>query len=138
MTLLADQRPIFRRDFQLREFFGGVEGDEENPAFAVRVGVDEGGVVLQRFIDRDNGSRDGRLDVPGGFDRFHDGGGRFGLHFGPDLGQFDINHVGQLGLGVVGDADARLAVFEADPVVCFGIFQIFGNVHVYFLWSGFF
>ena len=43
--------------------------------------------------------------------------------------QLDVNHVGQLGLRVIGNADPDLVAFAADPFVRFGVKKVVWNVH---------
>jgi hypothetical protein len=45
------------------------------------------------------------------------------------LRHLDENHVGQLGLRMVGDADTDVVVLAFDLFVTLGVKQIVGNVH---------
>jgi hypothetical protein len=68
------------------------------------------------------------IDVAGGLDRFHDRAGFAGLDPAADRGQFDEHHIGQLMLGVVGDAHRAGVAGHADPLVRFRVFQIGWNL----------
>jgi hypothetical protein len=45
---------------------------------------------------------------------------------GANFGQFDENHVRELRLGVVGDADRRGVLREIDPFVGFAVVKLLG------------
>ena len=87
----------------------GVWLDGEEPALAVRVGVDEAGVGGDGVVDGGDGACDWGVYVGGGLDGFDDGDGFFGGDFAADLGEFDVDDVAEFFLGVVGDADGGVS-----------------------------
>lgn len=98
--------------------FGGVRrSDLEDPAFGEGVGVDETGVAIQGFINRDDFSGDGSVDVAGGFDGFNNGYRIAGADFAADGGEVNEDDVGEFGLGVVGDADGGGGFAGLNPFV---------------------
>ena len=49
----------------------------------------------------------------------------------PDLGQVDVDDVAQFLLRVIGDPDGAGVAFHVDPLVFFGVTEVFW-IHVYF------
>ena len=72
---------------------------------------------------------DRRVNVARRFHRFHDRDLPARLRLRADFRQLDVDDVGQLRLRVIGDADARVLAFPADPFVRLGVKKIVGNVH---------
>src|SRR5258706_7614472 len=98
----------------------------EEPALAFRIGVDFGGIRLDRFIGLDHLARNRRVNLACGLYAFHDGGFRARRDFLPRLRQFDIDYVAQLLRGVFGDSDRRYPIFDPQPFVAFAVAQ-FGH-----------
>eukprot|EP01106_Pelomyxa_sp_JSP_P018300 TRINITY_DN823_c0_g1_i2.p1 TRINITY_DN823_c0_g1~~TRINITY_DN823_c0_g1_i2.p1 ORF type:complete len:161 (+),score=66.47 TRINITY_DN823_c0_g1_i2:53-535(+) len=74
------------------------------PALALGVLVDEGGVALQLRVDLGDFTRHGRVDVANSLDALDDTCRPLGLEGGADGGELDENEVAEGVLRVVGDA----------------------------------
>ena len=72
---------------------------------------------------------DRRVNVTGRLYGFNDRDLSAGLRLRADFRQLDIDDVGQLGLRMIGDADARILAFAADPFVRLRVKKIVGNIH---------
>ena len=105
-------------------FFGFCEFEFEEPAFAVGIGVDEGGVGDDGVVNGGDLPADWSVDVAGGFDGFDYRAGFAGFYFPADGREFDKDNVGEFVLGVVGDAYGGYLALSADPFVRFGVSQI--------------
>ena len=92
-------------------------------------GVDQSGVGGEGLIDFDDLAIDRCVDIAGGFDRFDDGSGLAGGHRGSHFWRLDVDDVGQLILGVVGDSNCSGVTLSEDPLVAVGIFKVVGDVH---------
>src|SRR6266566_617109 len=97
----------------------------QHPTIFVGILVDQFRAVLQFFIDFNDFTADRRNKLRGCLDRFDItelGLVRNSLSRAP--GQFDIDDIAKLILGVISDADGRLVVLDADPFVRFAVFEI--------------
>jgi hypothetical protein len=114
---------ILRRE-QRVQFSGIAQFDFEKPAARVWLGVHQGGIVGDGFVQRHNFAADGRINVARGLHGFHHGAGFAGFHLAPNFGQLDKNDIGQFMLRMIGDADRRRVAADAHPFVRLGVFQI--------------
>ena len=78
-------------------------------------------------VGRDDLAGDRRVDVEGGLDRLHDAARLALLDLAPDLRRLDEDHVGDLLLSVIGDADGAVG---AQPLVGFLVLERLGVEHV--------
>jgi hypothetical protein len=65
----------------------------------------------------------------GGLDTFDDGAFLAAFDVVTGVGRFDVDNIGQLALGMVGDADGGEIAFGADPFVGLGVLQIAREIH---------
>src|SRR5690554_4820665 len=104
--------------------------DLDDPAVAKGVAVDRLGRVVQRRVDRDDLATGRGVDIRRGLNTLDR---RKRLTFGhrvANVRQFDKHQIGQVILGVVGEADPRRVAADANPFVVLGIFQILGGFPV--------
>src|SRR5262249_30408874 len=72
--------------------------------------------------------RDRSEDFRHGLYRFDRAERIVGCKLVTNLGQFNIDHVAQLFLRMIGDSDHRAVAFDSDPFVILTVVQTFGNV----------
>jgi hypothetical protein len=103
--------------------------DFEKPTGAQGVGIGQGGIGTQGFIDLDDFAPSGHVHIGGGFDRLDDASDFAGGKSLANGWQIDKHDVSQGVLGVHGDAhDGRFAVFIAlEPSVVFGVLDGHGE-----------
>jgi hypothetical protein len=93
----------------------------EEPALAGGVLVDGSRRCLEGAVGLDHVAGYGRIDLAGRLDAL-DHRRLVALGDGlPDIGQFHIDHVAELLLGVVGDADDPGIALDADVFVVLGV-----------------
>lgn len=107
--------------------------DLVEPARAVGIGVDEGGIIGKFLIDFQDFTGDGSVHVAGGLDGFNDGHGVPGGDRGSYFGEVYKDYIGELRLGMVGNTDGADVSVNFDPFMIFGIQQIFWYV-VHKIW----
>ena len=95
---------------------------------AVRVGVDQPRIVLERLVDLDHLAGDGRVDLGHRLDRFDRPQLVARVEQVSDLRQLDEDHLAELGLGEVGDADDAGVVLDPHPLVVARV-AIVGRIH---------
>jgi hypothetical protein len=86
--------------------------DDHDPPPLMRRLIDQLRVGFELSIDFDDLPAERGIDGGDGLDRLDRGELLHLFDFGADLGQLDVDDVAQFVLGVMGDADASLAVFE--------------------------
>ena len=79
--------------------------DDDHPALLVGVLVDGLGGVDERVVHLDHLAGDGGEELGDGLGRLDHAEGLALLHLVADLGELDVDHVAELVLGEVGDAD---------------------------------
>ena len=102
----------------------------ENPAFAIRIGIDESRIGFHLWIAFDDLSRDRRVNIARGFHRFHNRGRVTHVHLATEDGELDEHHIGQLGLRVIGNAYRGYIAFEAKPFMRLIVSEIAWDIHV--------
>src|SRR5579863_6040221 len=120
-VLLGAQEPGWQR---------AVRGPQpQQPARAVRIGVDCFGLRRKLRVARDDLTRDGCVDIGGRLDRLDDGAGLSHGHLTTRLRHFDEDEITERVLGVVGDADFHGAIRQrSNPLMGIGVLQIGGNI----------
>src|SRR3984885_9529286 len=93
----------------------------EEPGLVGGVGIDQRRLAREFGVDLQYLARNRRIDVGGGLDRFHDGGGFCLLQGAADLRQFDEYDVAELGLRVIRHPDGSDIAFDAEPFVVGGV-----------------
>src|SRR5437588_387073 len=106
--------------------------DLDHPALAIRVGGDAGGVVDELFVDGDHFAVDGGIDVADRLDRLDLAEAFPGEDVVADVGQLDVNDVGELLDGKLGDAERAGVAFEDGPLVRRRVPQVL-RIHQYLL-----
>jgi len=87
-------------------YVGRIRGlDFEEPAGAVRVGIDKTGVGSGFAVHFDDFAGDGSVDITGGFNGFNDGDRFTRGDSAAGSREFDINDIAEFRLGVVRNAD---------------------------------
>jgi hypothetical protein len=105
------------------------DGNGEEPAGSVGVGIDEFGRVDDGLIRFDNVSRNGCEQFADRLGRLRftdDGTSRNGSS---GLGKIDVDDVAESVGCVLGDSDDGRVAFDANPFVFGGVFEVTGNVH---------
>jgi len=104
--------------------------DFENPATAVRVGVDEGWIRFHTGIHFHDGSGEGGIDVTRGLYGFHHGGWISSVHSLANGWKLYEDHIGEFFLSVIGDANGGDVTVQADPFMGGNVADIGWDVHV--------
>ena len=129
LGLLSDVALIGRGIHQACRVGGILDAKFEDPAFAVGIGIDERWVGFDSVVGFDHFAADRRVDVGGGLHGFHHCGWVAGIDLAADAGEFDKDHIGEFGLGVIGDAHGGDVAFEADPFVRGAVAEVGRDVH---------
>ena len=108
----------------------------DNPG-AVGILVQLLGGVQQFLVHFAYRAGDGADQVAHRLDGFHIAEGLAGGGVIPHFGQVHKDHVTQLALGKVGNADDGDAVLHAEPFVVTGVLQFCGIIHDFYLRSWF-
>src|SRR5882724_5019855 len=127
--LARDERAVLLRGHELIHFGGIAHGHAHHPAVAVRVVVDDLGVLREAAVHFGDAAGDRRVDVAY---RLHglDDAERAGLLQRRTLRrQLDEHDVAELLLGIVGDTDRRRSIGNRHPLVLFGIAQVLAHLH---------
>src|SRR5918995_1261955 len=104
-----------------------LHADLEEPAAAGRILVDGAGRALEVAVDLDDLAGDRRVDLARGLDALDHGGlGALGDRLA-DGRKLDIDHIAELALRVVGDADDAGVALEADIFVVLGVARRHGS-----------
>ncbi len=106
---------------------GALRLQADQPALSQGIGVDGVGLVPDDDVDLGDGAAQRDEQVVGGLDRLdaaHDVAAREGA---PHLGEVEEDHVPELLLGMLGDADARDVTLEGDPDVVLRVLQLFAR-----------
>jgi len=130
LILVFQEFPVGVGVHQFLDLGGVIGADLDHPAIVIRRGVDDLGRVGKFFVDFLDDAADGRVDIGDGLDRFHHSESLAGGNLGADLGQFNENDVPQRFLGMVGDANGTDIIFDQNPFMIFGVFQLLGKIHV--------
>src|SRR5687768_4670520 len=107
---------------------GRREPDADQPAVAVRVVVEQLGVVGQGRIDLDDLPGHRSVDLGHRLDRLDGADLLVGVEDLAQLGQLDEHHLAQLLLREVGDAQGADLVLDPDPFVLSGV-EVVRGVH---------
>src|SRR5450759_5215357 len=103
--------------------------DLDHPARAVGIGVHQRGLLVEPLVDRDDLARDWREQLGHRLHRFDRPEHIVLAEFRPDFRQLDVDNIAELALGVVGDADLRVAVLAlADVLMLFRVLEIVRDV----------
>ena len=129
LLLLSDVALIGRGIHQARGIGGIFDAEFEDPSFAVGVGVDERRVGFDSVVGFDHFAADRGVDVGGGFHGFDHRGRIAGVDLAAECGEFDKDHIGEFGLGVIRDAHGGDVAFESDPFVRGAVAEVGGDVH---------
>ena len=100
--------------------------DLDHPAFAVRIFADDTRVVNDGLVDVLDFAVDGGVEIANRLDRFDLAEAFAGEDVVADIGQLDVDDVGELFDGELGDADGADVAFEAGPFMRLRIAQILG------------
>ena len=95
----------------------------EEPAGALRIAVDEGGIGGDRLVDLDDFTIERTIDVGSSFHGFDRCRIAALLEGRADFRQFDEDEVTELFGRMKRDANGRNAAFDLQPLVFFGEFQ---------------
>src|SRR5215213_9676601 len=93
------------------------EADLDQPALLMRVFVDQLRVVDHGFVDLDHLAGQRRVDLGHGLDRLDGADLVARVEDLADLGQLDEDHLAQLLLRELGDAEHAHVILDADPLV---------------------
>ena len=99
------------------EIVGGGEPDLDQPPVAVRILVEQLGIVHHGVVDLDHLARDGREHLGDRLDRLDRAELVVGVEHLADLRQLHEHHLAQLLLRELGDAEHAEIVLDAEPLV---------------------